>query len=577
MNFISWRKRCLLIHLCFLAIGYNSYAQINRTSEQEVTTQKIFIEANREKILGNYENAAKLYQEVLKRDEKNHATSYELARIYDVLDKDSEALKAIQQAIKYDGNNIWYRMFLADVHEKKGNYKESAKVYEALSKQDDDSNFDIYYHKWAYYLIKSKDAAKAIKVYDELEKIIGISEEVCQKKHRLYLGQGNHKKAAAELEKLIKAYPSEINYRHALASFYQQISSPDQAIAEYKNILKQNPDDARAKMALAGFKKGGSKDVTYLQSLKPIFEKGELDIDEKMKELMPYISKVAETGDKDLAAVAMELTDILTTVHPKEAKSYSAYGDLLYHSGQSEEALVKFKKAVALDDSVFPIWEQICFIAVETNNNEVLDQYATDAIDLFPNQAKAYYFKGIALTNQKNYKKAIGEFEQALLMSRKPSFLKSNLLHRLGNVYFQTEAFDKSFKAFDEALAINPKNPNLLNDYSFHLAAKGEQLDKAVAMIQQANELAPNQAFIQDTYGFVLYKKRDFKKAKEWMTKALATDGERSPAILEHYGDLLFEMNEKDKALRYWQKAVEQGSTSKSLQKKINEAGMNEQ
>ena len=72
------------------------WAQAPRVSEAEVNTQKVFIEANREKILGNYENAAYLYKEVLKKDGKNHAAYYELARIHDVLDQDSEALKAIQ-------------------------------------------------------------------------------------------------------------------------------------------------------------------------------------------------------------------------------------------------------------------------------------------------------------------------------------------------------------------------------------------------------------------------------------------------------------------------------------------------
>ncbi len=564
--------------LCLFLFGANSasFAQeVKRTSEEEVSTQKVFIEANREKILGNYENAAYLYQEVIKRDAKNHAAFYELARIYDVLDKDSEALTAIQQAIKYDDSNMWYRMFLGDVYEKKGAYKDAAKVYEDLSK--DDPNLDIYFHKWAYYLVKAKDPSRAIKVYDDLEKRIGISEEVSQKKHRLYLGQGNSKKAAIELNNLIKAYPSQVSYRYALASFYEQTTQLDLAKKEYSKILEIDPNDTRAKIALASSSKGGSKDVAYLQSLKPIFEKGDLDIDYKIKELMPYISKVVENNDTELANTALELTDILARVHPNEAKSFSAYGDLLYHTGQKEEALSKFQKAIELDDSVFPIWEQVMYIALEINDNSLLDKYSMDAIDLFPNQAMAYYFQGIAQSNKKAYKKAISEYQQALMMSRKKPFLQFDLFHRLAKAYFQTKAFDKSFKSFEDALALNPKEPNLLSDYSFHLAFVDKNLDKAKDMAALANELVPNQAVFQDTYGFVLFKRKEYSESKTWLNKALASDGEKSPAILEHYGDLLFATNDKVNAVRYWKKALDRGSESKDLQKKIQESGVEEQ
>ena len=50
-----------------------SYAQepTGRVSEEEINTQKVFIDASREKILQNYENAAYLFKEVLKRDKTN--------------------------------------------------------------------------------------------------------------------------------------------------------------------------------------------------------------------------------------------------------------------------------------------------------------------------------------------------------------------------------------------------------------------------------------------------------------------------------------------------------------------------
>ena len=547
------------------------WAQAPRVSEAEVNTQKVFIEANREKILGNYENAAYLYKEVLKKDGKTHAAYYELARIHDVLDQDSEALKAIQQAIKNDGSNAWYRMFLGDVYDKKRDYKGAARVYEDLIK--DAPNQDYYYYKMAYYLVKAREANKAIKVYDQLEDIIGITAEVCQKKHRLYLGMGNSKKAALELQKLIDAYPSAIEHRHALASFYQQTTQTEKAQAEYRRILEVDPLDAPAQIALANFSKKSGKEVSYLQSLHPIFQQAELDIDSKIRELIPYIQKVAQTGDTELAAAGIQLAEILVEVHPQQAKSYSAYGDLLYYSNQKEKALAQYRQAIKLDDSVFPIWEQVMYIALETERPALLEEYAAEAIDLFPNQAKAYYFSGIAKEAQAQYRQAISEFQQALLMSRKKPQLQVDLYQRLGLAYHRTQNYEKADRAFEDALALNPKQPDVLYHYSSTLADRGVQLERAKQMAARCNELAPNRAPYQDAYGWVLYRLKDFEGAKEWIGKALKNGGQNDAGTLEHYGDVLAQLKDEADALRYWQKAASLGNPSEGLQKKISEAG----
>ena len=105
-----------------------------RMSEQEINIQKIFIEANGERLLGNFDKATLLYGEVLKKDKNNHAAAYELARIYSATSKNDEAIKSLKTAILIDPTNIWYQQFLAEVYEKTGQFSESAQLYEGLAK-----------------------------------------------------------------------------------------------------------------------------------------------------------------------------------------------------------------------------------------------------------------------------------------------------------------------------------------------------------------------------------------------------------------------------------------------------------
>ncbi|MEM8908017.1 MAG: tetratricopeptide repeat protein [Bacteroidota bacterium] len=555
--------------LIFLLVSFAAMikAQPVRISEEEAQTQKVFIEANREKILGNFENAAFLYKEVLKRDKTNHAAAYELARVYDVLDKSDKAIGSIKMAVAWDKENPWYKMFLADLYEKKGKDKDAAKLYESLVKAEPNNEF--YYSKWAFYLVKAQEPEKAIKVYDLLEEKVGVSEDISRRKHSLYLGMGKQKKAIQEYQKLVNAFPYNTYVHHLLADFYRQVGQLDKAQVTYEKILSIDANDAQATLALADALKATGDDATYLNSLQPIFQKEEIDIDAKVKELIPYIRKIADTGDQNLAMVALQLSDILEVKHPDEAKAYSVSGDLLYHSGRNKEALEKYLKAIELDQTVFAIYEQIMYIYLELQDYPALQNIAEQAMDLFPNQSKAYYFSGIALSQQQKSKAAVSAFQQALIMSRKDPRLRFDLHYRLGSEFHKLKQYKRSDKHFDDALKLNPKDYNLLNNYSYYLALRGEQLEKAKGMSALSNELRPNQADYQDTYGWILYKMKEYKAAKEWVKKALNNGGDSVPGILEHYGDILYQLNEVNEAILQWEKALEKGGKSELLEKKI--------
>ena len=78
-------------------------------------------------------------------------------------------------------------------------------------------------------------------------------------------------------------------------------------------------------------------------------------------------------------------------------------------------------------------------------------------------------------------------------------------------------------------------------------------------------------ASYEDTYAWVFYKLQDYDNALLWVKKALKSGGDSSPTIVEHYGDILFQLNQKDQALEQWQIAKEMGSESDFIDQKINE------
>ena len=64
----------------------------------------------------------------------------------------------------------------------------------------------------------------------------------------------------------------------------------------------------------------------------------------------------------------------------------------------------------------------------------------------------------------------------------------SDVNNMLGDAYNATKAYDKSDKAYDEALALNPDNNAALNNYSYYLALRKTNLEKAEKMSSQLTQ-----------------------------------------------------------------------------------------
>lgn len=537
-----------------------------RVSEQEIGIQKIFIEAHGERLLGNFDKAIPLYEEVLKKDKSNHAAAYELARIYTATNKNNEAIKSLKKAVANAPENVWYQQFLADVYEKTGQFDEAADLYEELTKQH--PNQDSYYFKWAFYLVKANEIDKAIKVYDALEKQKGINEETVRRKHALYLGSGDNRRAGRELQKLVNAFPKQAAYRLLLANFYDQIGDKKNATAAYREVLTIDAKNAKAKLALSG-NGGNSKDEQYIENLKSIFLQEDVSIDLKLAKLFPLINKVANENDRQLGDQLISLTDILESVHPGDAKGFAAAGDIYYHTNRPAQALPKYLKTVELNETVFAVWENILYIHFENLDFESLKKSSEEVMDIFPNKAIVYYLNGLALAQLGETSDAIDVLDQALLMAGQDGKLKFDILNQIGEAYNAEGNYSDADQSFAEALALNEKSAMTYMRYAKAVAERDGQAARAKDLGKKGLDLAPRISIVQAEYGRVFYLLKDYGNAQKWIEKAIAGKGAEDPKVLEYFGDLLFQTGDVEQAISYWSQAQAKGNRSSLLEQKI--------
>jgi Tfp pilus assembly protein PilF len=110
----------------------------------------------------------------------------------------------------------------------------------------------------------------------------------------------------------------------------------------------------------------------------------------------------------------------------------------------------------------------------------------------------------------------------------------------------------------------------VLNNYAYYLSLEQTDLDKAEEMSYRTIKAEPNNATYLDTYAWILFIKGNYAEARIYIDEAMkAEEGNQSDVVVEHCGDIYYMNGEHEKAIEYWQKALELGNESEVLKKKI--------
>ncbi len=538
------------------------------TEEDRSNLMYNFVNANKEKMLGNDDKAMELFSLCLRTDPKNDAAMYELAQLYANKKKYNDAINFARNASNINPKNEWYKLLLAEIYQRTNKWSDAVTIYESLTK-DYPERID-YYFQWAQTLLFAGKAADAIKVYDKIEQSIGVDKEVTIQKERLYLKQNKIDKAAEELEKYLEKNPADMEMFSLLYDLYSVNNMPEKAMLVIDRMKKINPNEPRIYLNLANYYQSkGDKEKSY-ESLKIAFASKELDSDIKVKIISSYLLLV-QKDTTTMLQQGTELSKILSETHPTEARAQAVYGDFLTMNKKFDESVLLYRKSVALDKKNLNVWQQLIINESELKNFDLMMAESDEAITFFPNESSLYLLNGIAKTQLNKTEDAI----KILLAGSKLVVDNDEQLvqfySNLGDNYNKIKNYTESDKYFDKALDINPKEVFVLNNYSYYLSLRKDKLEKAESMSKLSNDLQPNQSSFLDTYAWILFQGGKYEEAKKWQEKAIENGGSSSGTILEHMGDILFKLNDAEKALEYWQKAKLAGGASETIDKKIAE------
>ena len=567
-------KLLLTLGLAIFAIA--SHAQTKRgpvivvgkvlSQKDSLQITELYFDGLHEKLMENYTQAASYFSKVIEIDPQNDAAMFELSSMSFAQGKQSEAERLIRDAVTVKPDNRWYWSSLADIYKKTNNITELVLVLEELIRLA--PGMEPYYYDRANALMILKKTDQAITAYNEIESRFGSSEDLSAARQRILMQQGKPAKVEEELEKQIKDNPDDVRNYLYLSEVHAKSGNRDKAIEVLNKAKGVDPANALIRLALAdNYRAINQFENTFIE-LKVAFEDPNLNIDEKVRIVLSFFPMFS---DMKARAYANELASIMVKVHANEAKAFAVYGDVLFQEKKYNEARDSYKKALKLNDQIYQIWEQLLRIEVGQGDFQQAILDGEESLTVFPNQAELYLYTGIAYAQTNKHEKAVSYLKNAGDLDTEDPAIREQIYSILGDSYNALKKYNESDKSYEKALEINPDNSFVLNNYAYYLSLRGENLDKAEKMSKRSVQLQPDNASSEDTYAWILFRLKKYQDAKTWIEKALKNDTTNNSTQLEHYGDILYLLGEKDLALKQWEKAKSIGSGSDKLDKKINE------
>jgi len=185
---------------------------------------------------------------------------------------------------------------------------------------------------------------------------------------------------------------------------------------------------------------------------------------------------------------------------PKSARLQMALGDWLTATGDHTGALQAYSAAKQLDPQLTAADMATVRLYIAENKNDAARPVLTRILQTNNANEEAYVWMGVLEERARNYDAAISDYRKVL--------------------------------------AINSNDLMALNNLAFLLADHGQaqQLDEALKLAQQVRALIPKSANVDDTMGWVYYKKGIYPSAVLQLEDAVARDKDaNTPSALHHY------------------------------------------
>jgi tetratricopeptide (TPR) repeat protein len=478
--------------------------------------------------LGLVSEAMSQCQDALKVDPKHKDSALLLGGLLSAMHMYDQALELYLTTLELYPDDVETSLFIGALYAEKGEFDKSIRHFNKMVKNPKikDKSQAWYYLGRVQSSKTNPDYAQAEKAYTTSLKLDPESVDVVLALGSVYEAQENE----AKLKNLYKNFQEEHGAHHVIAERLAQIylneDNLDQAIQQLKVVEAYDSRNLNISLKIALI-------MIEQKNYQPAIDKLE-----SILQRSPDSEKVRFY----LGALYEEIKDYRSAIQQFDTIKFgsSYYEDSVMHSsylsklmGDTDEAIDKVKEGLKHQKESPKLWILYASLLDESDQVGEARDVLVSAVKLFPEDIQIHF--------------------------------------QLGSVYDRLGKKDKTVEHMQKVLGLDENHVQALNYLAYIYADGTQNLEKAESLVRKALKLQPEDGFIMDTLGWVLFKQDRIAEAVKILEKAHKKEG-REAIIAEHLGDAYFRYKLPRKAKEMYLKAaeLEKNETNKEkIQSKI--------
>jgi len=248
-------------------------------------------------------------------------------------------------------------------------------------------------------------------------------------------------------------------------------------------------------------------------------------------------------------------------------------GDIYYFLARSHEENKNYSMAISYYNKYYTyskesnILVHIGYIYGTQGKYKKAYDYFLKTIKNDPDNQSAYFFWGLVQIWEGKFAPARDNILRAISIKND----EETYYFYLAVAYEKLEDFNKSIENLKLAINYNKNSGRSYNYLGYLYADRNINIDEAFSLVQKALELEPGNGAYLDSIGWIYYRKGDYASALKNLLLAeekLEESGNPDYVVYDHLGETYLKLDNKSKAVYYWEKAVKLEKNS-AIEEKI--------